>query len=352
MRVLSLFDGMRCGHLALDRANIHVDEYYASEVDKFAIKVATTNYPNGVDLGDVRDIDIGTLDEVDLLLGGSPCQNFSFAGKRNGMTTQCKEEVLTLDRYLELKKEGFTFEGQSYLFWEYIRVLREIQEINPAALFLLENVVMSKKWEDIISNTLGVSPTKINSLLVVPQNRVRLYWTNINNGNIPQPENISKELKALLKVAPSNGLLTEGRGRWLASDKGKSTINKAYAKVLSSSDDRYVNCLTTRSDASWNSNYIVDYYPHAEVKPYHKTNYELMVGSGIVKPFDSTTCVTNVNSSSFKQGVVRKLTPVEYEILQTVPKGYTNMVSPSQRYKMLGNGWTIDVIAHILSFIK
>jgi len=140
MNVLSLFDGMSCGQQALERAGIKVDNYYASEVDPYAIKVTMNNYPNTNQLGDVRNVNGHSLPKIDLLIGGSPCQSFSFAGRRKGMSTKDEQEILTLDHYLQLKEEGFEFEGQSYLFWEYIILLNEIKP----KYFLLENVLMSK----------------------------------------------------------------------------------------------------------------------------------------------------------------------------------------------------------------
>lgn len=179
MIVLSLFDGMSCGQIALKELGAHVERYYASEVDKFAIAQTQLNFPETVQLGDVRNIDARKLGHVDLLLGGSPCQSFSFAGKRAGMSTKENEEIYTLDRYLELKQAGFEFEGQSYLFWEYIRILHELRETNPNVFFLLENVEMGKKWEKVLSEAIGLQGVHINSALVSAQIRKRIYWTNI-----------------------------------------------------------------------------------------------------------------------------------------------------------------------------
>lgn len=131
MVVLSLFDGMSCGQIALRELGIPISKYYASEVDKFAIQNTMYNFPDTVQLGDVRNVDATKLGHIDLLIGGSPCQCFSFAGKRAGMSTKTKEKIVTLQRYLELKQQGFEFEGQSYLFWEYVRILNEVRQINP-----------------------------------------------------------------------------------------------------------------------------------------------------------------------------------------------------------------------------
>lgn len=170
---------MSCGQTALRDMGIPITRYYASEVDKFAIKNTMANFPDTIQLGDVRNIDGRALGHVDMLIGGSPCQSFSFAGKRAGMSTTEKEEIYTLSRYLELKAAGFEFVGQSYLFWEYIRILNELREANPNILFLLENVEMGKKWEKVLSDAIGITGVHINSALVSAQNRKRIYWTNI-----------------------------------------------------------------------------------------------------------------------------------------------------------------------------
>ncbi len=173
INVLSLFDGMSGAQQALDRIGAEVDKYYASEVDKFAIKITQKNYPDTIQLGSVTGLDADTLPKIDLLVGGSPCQNFSVLGKMQGMVTKCKREITSLEQYLELKKEGFEFEGQSYLFWEYVRLLKELMP----KYFLLENVRVVKKWRDTFNAALwGIEPVLINSALVSAQNRNRYYW--------------------------------------------------------------------------------------------------------------------------------------------------------------------------------
>ena len=207
MIVLSLFDGMSCGQIALRELGAKVDRYYASEVDKYAIQQTQLNFPDTVQLGDVRNINARTLGHVDLLMGGSPCQSFSFAGKRAGMSTKQNEEIYTLDRYMELKRAGFEFEGQSYLFWEYIRILHELREANPNVYFLLENVEMGKKWEAVLSEAIGVQGVHINSALVSAQIRKRIYWTNIRTevrggliySDIPQPGDRDLLLRDILE---------------------------------------------------------------------------------------------------------------------------------------------------------
>lgn len=182
--MLSLFDGMGCGQIALRELGIKVDKYYASEVDRHAIAQARLNFPGTVHLGDVRGVSARDLPPIDLLIGGSPCTDFSFAGRRRGMATVANEQVATLDRYMELKRDGFEFVGQSYLFWEYVRILRECREKNPGVLFLLENVEMGRDRERVIDEAVGVRGVHINSALVSAQNRRRIYWTNIRTRSV------------------------------------------------------------------------------------------------------------------------------------------------------------------------
>lgn len=197
--VLSLFDGMSCGQQALERAGIEVSEYYASEIDKHAIAVTMHNYPNTKQLGSVVNVDGYSLPKIDLLIGGSPCQSFSFAGKRKGMSTKDSQEILTLDHYLQLKSEDYEFEGQSYLFWEYMRLLNECKP----TYFLLENVLMGEKWERVLSKAIGVNAIEINSALVSAQNRKRLYWTNIGM----QPSGLFGDLESIIPQPKDKGIL-------------------------------------------------------------------------------------------------------------------------------------------------
>lgn len=209
INVLSLFDGMGCGWIALKELGVKVSHGYSSEVDKFAISQVRYNFPDVVHLGSVTEVDVSQLEPIDLLMGGSPCQSFSFAGRRNGMSTVDHEEIYTLERYLELKAEGFQFEGQSYLFWEYMRILTDIRKYNPDVLFLLENVEMGKKWERILNEAIGIRGGHINAALVSAQNRRRIYWTNIRVGHhglfgepytdIPQPADRGILLKDILQ---------------------------------------------------------------------------------------------------------------------------------------------------------
>jgi len=264
--VFSAFDGMSCGQIALNKIGIKYKNYYASEIDKCAMQVTQHNYSNTIQLGDITKINICDLPKIDLLIGGSPCQSFSNSGNRKG------------------------FDGKSGLFFEYVRLLKELKP----KYFLLENVVMKKVWQDIISKELDVEPIKINSNLVSAQNRPRLYWTNIPN--ISQP--LDKKIK-LVDILEN-----------VIFDK--EPYNEKYR-----------------------SNIAVNY-----------------------KNSKFNTLRANAGSKTRGIGICddneywRKLTPIECERLQCVPDNYTNIVSDTQRYKMLGNGWTVDVIAHIFKNIK
>lgn len=301
MRVLSLFDGMSCGQIALNRCGIEYESYFASEIEEPAIKVTMSNYPNTIQLGDVRNIDVSTLPQIDLLIGGSPCQSFSFAGKQKGMSTKDNVEILTLEHYLELKEQGFEFEGQSYLFWEYMRILKSTKP----KYFLLENVKMSNKWKTILTNAIGVEPILINSSLVSAQNRERLYWTNIPNVTQPQDRGIMLS-DILLDTAPSAYNIKDERVQTLMKfvKEDYQVINKTPT-------------LTTELAHSTGKNF----YP---------------------KVLKELYCIL---------GHYRRLTPLECERLQTVPDNYSVCVNDTNRFRMLGNGWTVDVISHIFSHI-
>jgi DNA-cytosine methyltransferase len=271
MNVLSLFDGMSCGQIALNRLGIKYDNYYASEIDKYSIKVTMKNYPNTIQLGDVTKIKGKDLPKIDLLIGGSPCQGFSFAGKQ------------------------LNFEDpRSKLFFEYVRLLKELKP----KYFLLENVKMKKESQDIISKYLGVEPIEICSSLVSAQSRKRLYWTNkgttknnlfMKKQGIEQPKDKGIKIKDVIGTY-CDIVINQGK------EAKKININKG-------------SCLLAR-------------------------DYKGFGNQG----------QTGVRVEG---GLWRKLTPSECERLQTVPDNYTEGVSNTQRYKMLGNGWTVDVICHI-----
>ena len=182
-KVWSLFDGMCCAGITLKELGVDVDCFVSSEIDKYAVKAEKQNFPGMVQVGSVTDINVGELVSKygvpDLLCGGSPCQSFSFSGKMKGMSTAQGEEIYTLEHYLRLKEDGFQFEGQSYLFWEYMRILKELQRYKPDIYFFLENVEMLEKWERCLSHAIGVRGVHINSALVSAQQRKRIYWSNI-----------------------------------------------------------------------------------------------------------------------------------------------------------------------------
>lgn len=317
MNVLSLFDGMSCAQIALERVGIKVEEYYASELDKYAIKVTQANYPDTIQLGDVCDIDGGELPKIDLLIGGSPCQGFSFAGKQ-----------LNFD------------DPRSKLFFEYVRVLKELTAVNPNIKFLLENVKMKKEYEDVISGALGVKPISINSNLVSAQNRKRLYWTNIKG--LTQPDD-----REILLCEIVDGLVDRDKSHCLDANYYKG-----------GNDHQYFN--KSRRQLVFLAGL--------------KKGLRLLDGKFLSRNFREGSRVYSFNGKAATltakskggeggysglygefQGselFYRKLTPTECERLQTVPDNYTNHVSNTQRYKMLGNGFTVNVIAHILEGLK
>jgi DNA (cytosine-5)-methyltransferase 3A len=301
MNVLSLFDGISCGQIALNKANIPYNNYFASEIDKNAIKVTQHHYPNTVQLGDVTKIEF-IASQIDLLIGGSPCQGFSFAGKQ-----------LNFD------------DPRSKLFFEFVRLINECKP----KYFLLENVVMKKEYEDIITEYLGVTPIKINSSLVSAQNRVRLYWTNIPGVGIPEDRGIT--LNDVLEI-DSNDNPAAIRGRRL----NKATIigrrlNEAGKRSDYNKDIPITQCLEVRATNTNKSNCLTTVDKDNVLTP-------LPIGR---------------HPNAFKDKLpFRYYSLLEYERLQTLPEGYTNLVSVSQAKKMIGNAWTVDVIAHIFSYLK
>lgn len=345
MNVLSLFDGMSCGQQALERVGIKVDNYFASEIDKYAITVTMANYPNTKQLGSVVNVDGYSLPKIDLLIGGSPCQSFSFAGKRKGMSTKDEQEILTLDHYLELKSQEYEFEGQSYLFWEYMRLLNEVKP----KYFLLENVMMGEKWEKILSKAIGVNPIMINSSLVSAQNRQRLYWTNIGmkpsglfgdlESTIQQPKDLGILLKDILEPEVDEKYFLKENS--FIFDRIKN--NHPFTPRIPN-DNEKSNCLCIGGKGT------KDLIVHNTMPRSSKSGKG---GTGPLKREDGKTYCLDTGQTNAIQycGNVRRLTPIECERLQTVKDNYTNHVSDSQRYKMLGNGWTVDVIAHFFKYI-
>jgi DNA-cytosine methyltransferase len=366
LNVLSLFDGMSCGQIALERAGIKVNNYFASEIDKYAIQVAKHNYPNMQHIGDVTQVKATELPQIDLLIGGSPCQGFSFAGKQ-----------LNFD------------DPRSKLFFEFVRLLKEC----TPKYFLLENVKMKKEYQDVITEHLGVETIEINSNLLSAQNRKRIYWTNIPGVTIPNDkgillkdivhENNDEVLNIGLpnfNVNPSgNGMngdvysIEKSKSRTLTTNKGEGQkVSIAIAEYIVPFDktlqilDKEVQRGKVgyfRKDSQANRVYYI-----------HDKAITLTgeAGGGAAKMGQYLFgCITpdriekRQNGQRFNdgkkfytltaqdkhgvliEGYIRKLTPIECERLQTVPDNYSAIVSNSQRYKMLGNGWTVDVIAHV-----
>lgn len=393
MRILSLFDGMSCGQIALRDMGITPEVYYASEVDKFAIAQTQLNFPDTIQLGDVRLIDPTQLGHIDLLIGGSPCQSFSFAGKRVGMATKENEKVLSLDRYLELKQQGFEFEGQSYLFWEYMRILTELRRLNPNIKFLLENVKMKKEWEAVLTDAIGVPGVHINSALVSAQNRKRIYWTNI--GTIAQPEDRGLLLRDVLQTEVEEKYflkdevvkkLVEHRERHKAKGNGFGAVfHKGEQKMASLKvgghsfgdlvQDDYIkisrkgeirkdqdkaSCLTVGGHGAGNHSDMdlicVAMRGRDPENPSNRTTGAPTEQR--LEPCSSegkTNCLTTVAKDNLlltPEPRIRRLTPTECARLQTIPEWYTWQCSETQQYKMLGNGWTVEVIKHIFSYLQ
>ncbi len=319
LTVLSLFDGISCGYEALNRTGMKVNAYYASEINATSIAISKYNHPDIIQIGDVRDIDISKLPQIDILIGGSPCQNFSFSGTGKGAVTIEGIEVTTLEQYLELKNQGFEFEGYSYLFWEYVRILQEVQP----KYFLLENVKMAEKWRNIITKTLGYNPILINSNLLSAQNRPRLYWSNI--ADIKQPKDKGIYIKDVLQDTYSpKEMLSEkilNRFQPLKSTYCVGTTKPEFRTIGQRDyvfgDDNKMGCLVA-----------TDYKQPKQV---------------------------------LHNGILRKISPIEAERFQTLEDDYTKYgvfenevkeVSNTKRFEAIGNGWTVDIIAHILKHIK
>ena len=311
LKVISLFDGMACGRIALDRAGIPIDRYHASEIDKPAMMVSGYNWPMITQVGDITKLDPADFKDFDLVIGGSPCQSMSVAGKVQGITTNDGMVIDSLGKYLFLKEVmGYTYDksslkyfNSSSLFWEYVRIYRGIQKYNPDVKFLLENVV-NKFWGTLISKELGVNPHQINSSMVSAQNRDRYYWTNI----IYTPIKFKGyTLEAIIPDAISGaGSRGVPQKNWTYSPdnpylhKQKTTVRK----------DGLSNCLTAAGTT---------------IRKYLST--------------DGTLKLINIEQA---------------EQLQTVPIGFTDVpgVSDHQRFRMLGNGWTVDIITHFFSCLK
>lgn len=322
MNILSLFDGISCGQQAIKELGFKIDNYFACEIDPYAIQITQKNHPETLQLGDVIKVTRDQLPKIDLLIGGSPCQGFSFAGKQ------------------------LNFEDpRSKLFFEFVRLLKECEP----KYFFLENVKMKKEYQDIISKELGVEPIEINSSLVSAQQRKRLYWTNIPNTTQPTDKGIYLSDILEKEVDPKYYLsekLVEG---FLNS---KSVFRDRFKPITDGKSKS--QCLTAR------------YYKMGKTDPYImekpiRLGHFNSGGQGdrvYAQEAKSITLSALGGGRGAKTGLyyiengIRKLTPIECERLQTLPDNYTEGISNTQRYKCLGNGWTVDVIKHIFSGIK
>ena len=342
MKVVSLFDGMACGLTALKRAGIEVSEYHAFEIDKYAIQIAKKNHPEIIHHGEISPTtDFSQFAGVDLLIGGSPCQGFSFAGKQ-----------LAFD------------DPRSALFFEYVRALSEISPKN----FLLENVKMKKDYLDVITDLLDVEPILINSALVSAQNRNRYYWCN---WDVEQPEDKGVFLKDIIEdgvvdrekalavttrvaCATADRYLNKSmhqmvyicaqRGRHIVDGKRKDYFGAPTEQRIEPNYSGKSNCLT-----SVQKDKILATAKPREVKNFRELNAKS--GSLLASMYKGSQ--SNGQTCIIPDGVsLRKLTVKECERLQTLPDNYTEGVSNTQRYKMLGNGWTVDVIKHLFEALK
>ena len=315
MIVLSMFDGISCGQLALNKLGFDIEKYYSYEIDKNAIRITNKNYPNTIQLGDVENITIDTIknmEKIDLILAGSPCQGFSRAGL------------------------GLNFEdSRSKLFFKFVEVLNWIKEYNNKDVkFLLENVKMKKEWQDTITKYAGVEPIEINSKLVSAQNRPRLYWTNIEGVTIPQDKNIKlidilEDIKLENYTVKDNiklcNSLSENSKNLVSVADGEVRINQAVKKgYIVASDGDGINLS----------------FPSSKTR------------RGRVVKEKSSCLDTQCEASVYINNSIRRLNINELEKLQTLPVGYTEGISEVNRIKAIGNGWTVGVIIHILSFLK
>jgi len=358
LNVMSLFDGIACGFEALNRAGLAVKNYYASEIDENAISIALKNHPSIKEIGDITKIDFTKYrGKIDLLIGGSPCQGFSFAGKQLNFN-----------------------DPRSKLFFEYARALKEIQP----KYFLLENVRMKKEFQDIISTCLGVQPVEINSSLVSAQNRKRLYWTNIPFKGLPEDKGIMLKdivhentyadreksycIDANYQKGTPGDYFYHSRRQHVYENPEKYIV--PYDKTLQILDKEVQRGKLGYFRKDPQANRV--YYIHGKAVTLCGE-----AGGGAAKMGQYLFgCLTpdrinkRQNGQRFNdgrkfytltaqdrhgvliEGYIRKLTPVECERLQTLPDNYTSGLSDAQRYKVLGNGWTVDVIVHILKGIK
>lgn len=334
MNVFSAFDGISCGQLALQRAGIKVDNYFASEVDKYAISITQKNFPNTIQLGDITKLDISNLPKIDLLLAGFPCQSFSASGKK-----------LNFD------------DPRGQLLFNLI----ELRNLLKPTYFIFENVQMSKKIQGLIDELIGVEPVLINSALVSAQNRKRLYWTNIPN--ITQPADCNILLKDIV-LPTDRPVLCPVLG---AASRGRP-VNGKWVQQIELNGTEKSNTLTTVPKDTLIVDIKYRYLENGNVRIYEGKSPTIPANSGGGHiPFFlkegvnlSAQDYKNINYEDIKP-FIRKLDPIECERLQTLPDDYTKIgiqdgkeviISNSQRYKTIGNGWTVDVIKHILEGLK
>jgi DNA (cytosine-5)-methyltransferase 3A len=302
MNVLSVFDGISCGRMALDRLNIDVTNYFASEINESAVKGAKALYPSTKHLGSVLDVKASDLPPIDLFIGGSPCQSFSRSG------------------------DGSGFDGSSKLFWEWLRLLKEIQSYNPDVKFLLENVVMKKEWEQIITDELGVEPILIDSKLVSAQKRQRLYWTNI--GGVVQPEDENIMIADILYYKGSElvdmgeDFLWEEGGEW----RVRNATKKGYLPVdlFDTVNLDFPTSKTRRGRVGKQKSNTLN----------TGCNQGIFLGSGVIKKLNAREC-----------GRLQTLRDAEIDKLEGV-------MTDNQMKHAFGNGWTVDVITHIFKNLK
>lgn len=397
MNVLSLCDGIACGYEALIRGGHSVDKYFASEIDKYAIQVSLKNHPDIIQLGDINNIDFKQFEgKIDLLMGGTPCQGFSVAGKQLNFN-----------------------DPRSALFFKFVEALRIVKP----KYFLFENVRMKKEWQDIISDFLGVEPILIDSALVSAQSRKRLYWTNI--GQIGQPEDkgillkdivhentdvfVTNEKSYAIDAHYNNGALSDylKRGRrqhvfeklqeyivpfdktlkildkevergkvgYFGKDSQANRVYYIHNKAVTLCGDAgggaakmgqylFGAINTLRGNNNGGIRYNGEKAPTMSSSKWEHNNFlcfgcltpdrtnKRQNGRRFNKGYKAYTLTAQDKHGVLVGGYIRKLSPIECERLQTLPDNYTEGVSNAQRYKMLGNGWTVDVIVHILKGLK
>jgi DNA-cytosine methyltransferase len=335
LNVLSLFDGISGGQLALQRAGIEVNNYFASEIDKYAIQVTQKNFPNTVQLGNIENWKGWDLPKIDLILAGSPCQGFSNAGL------------------------GLNFDDpRSKLFFVFCDILAVQHGKNPDLKYLLENVKMKKEWRDIITDRMKVEPVLINSALVSAQNRKRLYWANWEFG---QPEDRGIYLKDIIEdgeVDREKSYTVDAN--YYKGGNPKSYFDKGRRRLVFEHQSHRRAMVKCQGAAIRKSNCVVPSYTQklngmvrvGDIYPSGGIAGRIYSVEGKSPALRTPTGGNHMPKIATDEYAYRKLTVLECERLQTLPEGYTEGISNTQRYKCIGNGWTIDVVAHILHGIK